>query len=128
MRTKSVLKPKDRKDIFQELNDISRSEKIEAIIDLIFETDNLYDFLEGYLRKEFSDDIWEKMATRLLKDDKDESTGRYISLYREDLIALKKKPYDWFTGGNYDDEELMEAFLNELTDEEINKVVEELIK
>jgi len=126
MRARSVLKPKNLEDIYRELREAPRVERIAAIVNLIRETDDLYDFLEGYLVSKFPDTIWKKMASKILDEDKDEDTGRYISLDQYDRLELRRKPYEWFSS-NYDDEEITVAFLVELTNEELNTVVDELI-
>jgi len=126
MRAKKILKPKELEDIYRELREAPRVERIAAIVNLIRETDDLYDFLEGYLLAKFPDEIWQKMAAKVIEEDRDEDTGRYVSLDQYDRLDLKRKPYEWFSD-NYDDEERTVAFLVELTDEELNTVVDELI-
>jgi len=126
MRAKKILKPKDLEEIYRQLREAPRAQRIAAIVNLIRETDNMYDFLEGFLLAKFPDEIWKKMAGKVIAEDKDEDTGRYISLDQWDRLELKRKPYEWFSD-NYDDEERTTAFLVELTDDELNTVVDELI-
>jgi len=126
MRAKKILKPKDLEEIYRQLREAPRAQRIAAIVNLIRETDNMYDFLEGFLLAKFPDEIWKKMAGKVIAEDKDEDTGRYISLDQWDRLELKRKPYEWFSN-NYDDEERTTAFLVELTDDELNTVVDELI-
>jgi len=129
MRARNILKPKSKKNIYQELKEAPRDEQIKSIVNLISETDDHYDFLEGFLVQKFSDDIWKKMAKTFMEFDRDESTGRYTSLDHYDRLDLKRKPYEWFTSGMYgDDADVTQAFLEELTDEELDIVVDELIK
>ena len=126
MRAKKILKPKDLEEIYRQLREAPRAQRIAAIVNLIRETDNMYDFLEGFLLAKFPDEIWKKMAGKVIAEDKDEDTGRYISLDQWDRLELKRKPYEWFSD-NYDDEERTTAFLVELIDDELNTVVDELI-
>ena len=127
MKAKKILKPKDLEEIYRELREAPRARRITSIVNLIHETDDLYDFLEGFLMAKFPDpDIWKRMGKMLMDEDRDEDTGRYISMDQHDRFYLKRKPYEYISD-EYDDQERTEMFLNELTDEQLNSVVDELI-
>ena len=59
MKAKKVLKAKTREEILKDFKDSSREEKVQGIVNLIIETDDVYDFLEGFLMAKFPDPgIW----------------------------------------------------------------------
>lgn len=126
MKAKSVLKPKSREEIDKIFQSSSRVEKEQLLLNLGETIEGMSDF-QDWLTYVFNNDIWKKMAQSLLKDDKDEDTGRYISLYPEDRLELKRNPQRWFEF-SWSADDINEAFIKELTDEELEFAIDKLLK
>jgi hypothetical protein len=130
MKIQKILQPKSFFQIKKDLENISRGEKIKAIINYLISNEDgvVYDFL-GFVTNEVENndlDIWRIMAEKVIDNDKDQGTGRWVSLSAEDRKQLKKDPAEWFDE-EWSDEEIVEEFLLAIPDENFHRIMLKIV-